>query len=85
MLETMLETKTLIKNSLDDWHDVRKNKLDDSIEYFVLFENRARDDFDDYLINFVLDNLEKIDEIRVFNFDDVVEICHDEWEEEEIY
>jgi hypothetical protein len=53
--------KTLIKNLFDDEHDVRKNDFYDSIKYFVLVQNNARDDFDDCLTNLVFDDLEKID------------------------
>ncbi len=75
MLETIFETKTLIENSLDDEHDVRKSDFYDSIEYFVLVRDDARDDFDNCLIDFVLDDFEKIDAFRVFCSLDVVEIC----------
>jgi hypothetical protein len=84
MLETIFETKTLIENSLDDEHNVRKSNLYDSIEYFVLVQSDTRSDFDDCLINLVLDDFEKIDAFRVFCSLDVVEICCSERKEEEI-
>jgi hypothetical protein len=66
--------KTLIKDSFDDEHDVRKNDFYDSIEYFVLARDDARSDFDDCLTDHVLDDLEKIDVLRIFCLLDVVEI-----------
>jgi hypothetical protein len=63
---------------------MRKNELYDSIEYIVLFQNNVQDDFNDCLIDLVLDNLEKVDALRICCFlDDVVEIDCDRQKEEE--
>ncbi len=82
MFETMFKTKTLIENSFDDEHDVRKNELYDLIKYFVFFRDNARSDFDDCLTDFVLDDLEKIDAFRVCCSRNVVEIRRDERKKE---
>jgi hypothetical protein len=76
------------ENLFDNRHDVRKNELYDSIENFVFFRSDVRDDFDDCLIDLVLEDLEKIDALRIrwfFCFFDVFEIDCDKWEKEEIY
>ncbi len=82
VFKTMLKTKTLIENSFDDEHDVWKSEFYDLIEYLVFFRNDARDDFDDCLIDFVFDNLEKIDVFRICCSRNVVEIRRDERKEE---
>jgi hypothetical protein len=76
--------KILIEDSLDCEHDVRKNDLYDSIEYFVLARDDARNDFDDCLTDLVLDDLEKINVLRVLCFLDVVEIRYSERKEKAI-
>jgi hypothetical protein len=64
---------------------MRKSELYDSIEYVVLFRSDVRSDFDDCLIDLVLDDLEKIDALRICCFlDDVVEIDCDRRRKEEI-
>jgi hypothetical protein len=75
----------LIENSFNDRHDMRKSEFYDSIEYVVFFRDDVRNDFDDCLIDLVLDDLEKIDVFRVcYFFDDVVEINCDKREKKEI-
>jgi hypothetical protein len=64
---------------------MRKSELYDSIEYVVLFRSDVRNDFDDCLTDLVLDDLEKVDALRVCYFlDDVVEIDCDRREKEEV-
>jgi hypothetical protein len=86
MLETMLTAKTLIEDSFDDEHDMRKSEFDDFVEYFVLFWNDARNDFNNCLTDLVLDDFKKINALWVCCFfdDDVDEIRCDEWKKEQI-
>jgi hypothetical protein len=64
---------------------MRKSEFYDSIEYVVFFRDDVRDDFDDCLIDLVLDDLEKVDALRVrYFFDDVVEIDCDKRKKKEI-
>jgi hypothetical protein len=64
---------------------MRKSEFYDSIEYVVLFRDDVRSDFDDCLIDLVLDDLEKVDAFRVCCFlDDVIEIDCDKRKKEEI-
>jgi hypothetical protein len=64
MLETVFIAKTLIEDLFNNEHDMRKSELNDFVEDFVLFRDNARDDFNDCLINLVLDDLEKIDVLQ---------------------
>jgi hypothetical protein len=64
---------------------MRESELYDSIEYVVLFRNDVQNDFDDCLIDLVLDDLEEIDALRICCFlDDVVEIDCDKRKKKEI-
>jgi hypothetical protein len=64
---------------------MRKSELYDSIEYVVFFRDDVRNDFDDCLTDLVLDDLEKVDALRICCFlDDVVEIDCDKREKKEI-
>jgi hypothetical protein len=64
---------------------MRKSELHDSIEYVVFFRDDVQDDFDDCLIDLVLDDLEEIDVLRICYFlDDVVEIDCDKRKKKEV-
>jgi hypothetical protein len=64
---------------------MRKSELYDSTKYVVFFWDDVQNDFDDYLIDLVLDDLEKVDVLRICCFlDDVVEIDCDKRKKEEI-
>jgi hypothetical protein len=64
---------------------MRKNELYDSIKNVVFFRSDVRNDFDNCLIYLVLEDLRKVDALRIWWFRYVVEIRCDEKKEERVY